>query len=131
MSKKKQPKQPFLFEEVLALLNGNGGKALNYRQIASALGGSDKTQRELLISLLADLTRKGLIEEPETGKFMGKNGPKSIEGIIDITQSGMAYVQSPDFPDEICIAPYNTNGSMHGDRVKVKVFARKRNDGRP
>lgn len=131
MSKKKQSKQPFLFEEVLGLLNGNGGKALNYKQIASALGITDKEQRNLLLSLLADLTRKGLIEEPETGKFMGKNGPKSIAGTIDITQSGMAYVKSEDFPDEICIAPYNTNGSMHGDKVKVKVFSRKRSDGRP
>jgi ribonuclease R len=131
MSKKKQQKQPFLFEEVLQLLNNNGGKALNYRQIASSLGVSDKEQRQLLISLLADLTRKGLIAEAETGKYMGKNGPKSVSGTIDITQSGMAYVQSEDFPDEICIAPYNTNGSMHGDKVKVKVFSKKRSDGRP
>lgn len=104
---------------------------MNYKQIAAELNVNDKTERQLLSSLLADLARKGLIEEVETGKYRGKSGPKSLEGTIDITQSGQAYVKSPDFPDEICIAPFNTNGAMHGDKVSVKVFAKKRGDGRP
>lgn len=131
MSKKQPSKQPFLFEEVLAVLNKNGGKALNYKQIAAALNLTDKTERSLLSSLLIDLAKKGLIEEVEIGKYRGKSGPKSLEGVIDITHSGMAFVQSTDMPEEICIAPYNTNGAMHGDKVKVKIFAKKRSDGRP
>jgi ribonuclease R len=131
MSKKNRSNQPFLFEEVLGILNNSGGKSLNYKQIAAALNLKDKTERGLLSSLLADLAKKGLIEEVEMGKYRGKSGPKSLEGVIDITQSGMAYFQSPDMPEEVCIAPYNTNGAMHGDKVKVKVFAKKRSDGRP
>ncbi len=131
MSKKNQSKQPFLFEEVLTILNNSGGKSLNYKQIASALNLKDKTERSLLSSLLIDLAKKGLVEEVEIGKYRGKSGPKSLEGVIDITQSGMAYVKSADLPEEICIAPYNTNGAMHGDKVKIKMFAKKRSDGRP
>jgi ribonuclease R len=131
MSKKQKSKQPFLFEEVLAVLNKSGGKSLNYKQIASALNLTDKTERSLLSSLLIDLSKKGLVEEVEIGKYRGKSGPKSLEGIIDITQSGMAFVKSDDLPEEVCIAPFNTNGAMHGDKVKVKVFAKKRSDGRP
>ncbi|CAN5790326.1 ribonuclease R [soil metagenome] len=131
MSKKQSSKQPFLFEEVLKLLNNNGGKSLNYKQISASLNLTDKTERSLLSSLLTDLSKKGLVEEVEIGKYRGKSGPKSAEGVIDITQSGMAYVKSVDLPEEVCIAPYNTNGSMHGDKVKVKVFAKKRSDGRP
>lgn len=131
MSKKQQPKQPFLFEDVLKLLNNNGGKPLNYKQIAAELNLTEKTERSLLSSLLIDLSKKGLVEEVEIGKYRGKAGPKTLSGIIDITQSGMAFFKSDDMPEEICIAPYNTNGAMHGDKVKVKLFAKKRNDGRP
>lgn len=131
MSRKQKSKQPFLFEEVLAILNKSGGKSLNYKQIAAALQLTDKTERSLLSSLLIDLSKKGLVEEVEIGKYRSKSGPKSLEGVIDITHSGMAFVKSDDFEEEICIAPFNTNGAMHGDTVRVKVFSKKRSDGRP
>ncbi|MCX6310587.1 MAG: ribonuclease R [Bacteroidetes bacterium] len=130
MSKKKQGNGRLLFEDILQLLNNNGGKPLNYKQVAAALEIKDNNERQLLGSLLADLAKKTLIEEVEIGKYRGKSGPKSIEGTIDITQSGQAYVKSIDFPEEICISAHNTNGAMHGDKVKVKVFSKKRGDGR-
>jgi len=120
-------KQDLLDRVMKVLLNR---RALNYKQIANELNISDKAERKLLSSLLADLSNKNIIEEVEIGKYRGKSETKQLVGIIDITQSGQAYVKSDDFPEEICISPSNTNGAMHTDKVKIKLFDKKRRDGR-
>ena len=120
-------KQGLLDRVMKVLLNR---RALNYKQIANELNISDKVERKLLSSLLADLSNKNIIEEVEIGKYRGKSETKQLVGIIDITQSGQAYVKSDDFPEEICISPSNTNGAMHTDKVKIKLFDKKRRDGR-
>lgn len=130
MSRKKKASKSFLFEEVLEVFRQSRGKLLNYKQVAAALNITEPEDRKQLNSLLEDLSTKGLIEEYERGKFRAKNSAKTIEGIVDMTQSGVAYVTSPDFKEDIVISPFNTNGAMHGDKVKVKVLSRKRNDGR-
>ena len=120
-------KQDLLDRVMKVLLNR---RALNYKQIANELNISDKVERKLLSSLLADLSNKNIIDEVEIGKYRGKSETKQLVGIIDITQSGQAYVKSDDFPEEICISPSNTNGAMHTDKVKIKLFDKKRRDGK-
>jgi len=120
-------KQGLLDRVMKVLLNR---RALNYKQIANELNISDKAERKLLSSLLADLSNKNIIDEVEIGKYRGKSETKQLVGNIDITQSGQAYVKSDDFPEEICISPSNTNGAMHTDKVKIKLFDKKRRDGR-
>lgn len=119
-----------MFEEVLEVMNSEPGKTWNYKQVASALNISDKNERDLLSSLLSDLAAKGMLEEIDRGKFRSKTSSKSIEGIVDVTQSGAAYVSSPDSKEDIFIAARYVNGALHGDTVRVKVFSRKRSDGR-
>lgn len=60
MSKKKQGTGRLLFEDILQLLNNNGGKPLNYKQVAAALEIKDNNERQLLGSLLADLAKKNI-----------------------------------------------------------------------
>ncbi|HEU4717633.1 MAG TPA: ribonuclease R, partial [Bacteroidia bacterium] len=130
MPSKKKSSPKALFEEVLDALNSSRGKALNYKQIASILGIKNPEERPLVLSILNDFVKKGLAEEPERGKFMAKNSAKTVDGTIDITQSGAAYVSSPGQKEDIFIAARNTFGALHGDLVRVKVFQRKRSDGR-
>ncbi|HTL81904.1 MAG TPA: ribonuclease R [Bacteroidia bacterium] len=130
MARKQGKRSKPLFEEVIEFMNTQRGGALNYKQIASAMGIHDNTERELLTSILADLVKKGMLEETDRGKFRSKSSSLSVEGKIDVTQSGVAYVSSPDLSKDIYIAPSSTKGALHGDTVRVKVFNRKRSDGR-
>ncbi len=129
-SKKKQPRKKALFEEVLELLNASRGKSLNYKQVASALDITDTQGRQTIVSILEDLHRKDLLEETERGKYRSKIATRLLIGKVDMTQSGAAYVSSPDAPEDIYIAPRYTQTALHGDLVEVKIFARKRGDGR-
>lgn len=121
-------KKEELIERAIKVLSNR--KVLNYKQIAAELNISDKAERQLLNSLLDELSKKGLIEKDGVGKYRGQTEVKNIVGIIDITQSGQAYVKSPDFLEEICVGAANTNGAIHTDKVKVKLLNKNRKDGR-
>jgi ribonuclease R len=127
---RKNRKQRHLFEEILEVLNNTPGKAWNYKQLGAALGITDQDERQALIVLLDDFTKKGLAEEVERGKFRSKTSSRIVAGRIDMTQSGAAYLIPEDGGDDVFIAARFTNGSFHGDVVKAKVFNRKRGDGR-
>ncbi|MFN8713045.1 MAG: ribonuclease R [Bacteroidota bacterium] len=127
---RKNRKQRHLFEEILEVLNNTPGKAWNYKQLGAALGITDQDERQALVVLLDDFTKKGLAEEVERGKFRSKTSSRIVAGRIDMTQSGAAYLIPEDGGDDVFIAARFTNGSFHGDVVKAKVFNRKRGDGR-
>ena len=131
MTKKEKRKKRYLFEEVLEVLKAQPGKALNYKQVSSALALETPQDREAVLSLLVDLEKKGLVEESERGKYQVKNAQHMITGRIDFTSTGKAaYVISEDKAEDVYIAERNANGALHGDSVKVKVFPRRRSDGK-
>lgn len=130
MAKKEKRPKKYLFEEVLQALRSKQGKPLNYKQIASALGIESDADREAVMAILADLESKGLAEQPERGKYALKYSQQVVVGTIDFTQSGAAFLVSEDKESDIFINPRNTNSALHGDKVRVKVFPRKRTDGK-
>ncbi|MCS6929596.1 MAG: ribonuclease R [Saprospiraceae bacterium] len=48
--------------------------------------------------------------------------PKIIEGRIDITRSGAAYVVTDALAEDVFVAPRYLNGALHGDLVQVLLF---------
>ena len=65
--------------------------------------------------------------EVERGKFKLKPKHSYLEGIIDITASGAAFLLSENDEDDVFIAPRNVRQALHGDRVKVFLYAKHRN----
>lgn len=130
MAKKSSPPRKFLFEEVLEFLDRQHGKALNYRQISAGLGIRTGEERHLINDLLADMLEKGLVEETDRGKFRSKTAQHVFTGTADITSTGAAYVTVEDRKEDIYVAPRFTGGALNGDTVRIKLFTRKRSDGR-
>ncbi len=130
MAKKEKRPKKYLFEEVLNALRSKQGNPLNYKQIASLLGVENEIDRSAILAILTDLESKGLAEQPERGKYALKYSQQVVIGTIDFTQSGAAFLISEDKETDIFINPRNTSSALHGDTVKVKVFPRKRSDGK-
>ncbi|MES3017950.1 MAG: ribonuclease R [Bacteroidota bacterium] len=126
MSKKK----PNNFNLVLTkLISGvfekSGNKPLNYKQVASKLNLHDEESRELILQILKDESRKGLLSEPERGKFIIKELKTFVTGRVDMTADGSAYIVSEDeFEEDIFIAPRKLRNALHGDTVKAYVYAK-------
>src|SRR6266436_8713553 len=103
MSKKKKQPKRYLFEEILAFLQHNSGKTFNYKQIGSAMELNTEGERLELMESLHALQSKGLIKEPETGKFEFKETKTYLTGTIDFTQQGTAFVTVVDQEDDVFI----------------------------
>lgn len=125
MSKKKKQPKRYLFEEVLAFLQHNAGKQFNYKQIGAAMELNSEGERLELLEVLHGLQHKGFIKEVETGRFEYKETKQYLQGIIDFTQQGSAYVTISDQESDIFIPFKKTKDALHGDLVKVYVFPKR------
>jgi ribonuclease R len=120
MAKKKAKQQhPNLFNEVLDVLKHNDTKLLNYRQISTMLEITEESDRLYVIEAIEQLRLKDLLTEKEPGKFQYKSGENFVNGIIDFTASGMAYVVTSPTENDVVIQKGKTKDALHGDTVKV------------
>lgn len=133
----------FLVGEVYKAFNKHPNKTFNYKQLIRIIKTElpvftdanpdinaewldDGLKKEILF-ILAELLDKGDLLEVETGKFKLKPKHSYMEGIIDITSGGAAYILSETNEDDIYIAPRNVKNALNGDRVKIYLHARHKN----
>lgn len=85
--------------------------------------------QKLLLTLMSELVISGDLLQIDAGRFKAVPVEQFIDGVIDITASGSAYVINENFEDDIYIAQRNTGTAMNGDTVKILLSAAK-SDGR-
>lgn len=134
MAKKKKPvsasaKQDPFIKTVETLFSANPFRAFNFRQVSNELGITGKESRELVKSLLDKLAKDKVVLEMNRGKY--KYNPElladkilhtAITGIVDMKQTGKAYVATPELDEDVFIAANNTGHALHGDTVRVHLF---------
>jgi ribonuclease R len=64
-----------------------------------------------------------------------KNGSKAgnrvyVTGTVDMTRMGYGFISSDDIEDDVFVSAKNLNTALHGDKVKVLLYA-KRKGARP
>lgn len=115
-----------LMELVMEVFAKSPSKTLNYKQIASALEIKDMGIKRLIVSILYDLVALDQLSEISTGKYKLKAKMGTIDGVVDMTARGAAYIVSEEIEEDIFVSPANVNRALHGDQVKVFLFARKK-----
>ncbi len=129
MSKKKKTDRN-IRGRVLTVFKEHPGKSFNYKQIAAKLNISDTQKRNAIIKALGQLNAQKIIKQTDPGKYVLLVNKKDyIEGTIEMTSSGNAYLLMPEDEEDIFIARRNTNRALDGDRVLVYQI-RKRNNGK-
>jgi ribonuclease R len=119
-----------LTREVLDILSGNSGQALNYKQVAKQLNITDSYYRQMISDLLEELAKQGLVQEIYPGKFRVKSGRGYITGTVDMTRMGYGFIKTDELEDDVFISANNLKTALHGDKVKVRLYA-KRKGSRP
>jgi ribonuclease R len=119
--------------DVLSVFRNNPFKGYNFRQLSKVLGAQDKTSKELIKKILFDLEDDDQIIQVSRGKYQrhpnlagGDVSSTVITGIVDMKQTGKAYVITDDLGEDVYIAPNNTDHALHGDKVKVHLFPKRR-----
>ncbi len=126
MSKKKSNNFNLVLTKLISdVFEKSGNRPLNYKQVASKLKLHDDESRTLILEILREETRKGILNEPEKGKFILKQLKTFVTGRVDMTADGSAYVVTDDeFEEDIFVAPRKLRNALHGDIVKVYVYAK-------
>ena len=129
MSKKKK-KDRNIRGRVLTVFKEHPSKSFNYKQIAAKLNVSDTQKRNAIIKALGQLNAQKIIKQTDPGKYVLLVNKKDyIEGTLEMTSSGNAYLLMPEDEEDIFIARRNTNRALDGDQVLVYQI-RKRNNGK-
>ena len=130
MSKKKSNNFNLVLSKLITdVFEKSGNKPLNYKQVAAKLNLHDDESRGLILDILKEETKKGILNEPEKGKFILKQLKTFVSGKVDMTSDGSAYIVSEDeFEEDIYVAPRKLRNALNGDIVKVYVYAK--NKGR-
>ena len=116
-----------LTELIINIFEKNSNKALNYKQVAAKLNVVDPESKKSVLSILKDDTLDGIFIEKEKGKYQLKEVKTFVNGIIDLANDGSAYLIPDDtFENDIYIAPRKLRRALHGDHVKIYVYASKK-----
>lgn len=119
---------------VMSMVSENPFRAYNYKQIGNALGIKDKAGRDMLMTLLVELTLAGELSEVKKGKYTLNaervkelaNKKKYVIGTVDMKSTGKAYITPEEGGDDIFIASNNVSHALHQDLVKVFIFPKRR-----
>jgi ribonuclease R len=132
MAKSKNAQFKLVLTQLISdIFEKNKNIALNHKQVAAKLNLTDKNAVETILEVLIEQTEKGLFVRPERGKFKLKDLKTFVTGTVDMTADGSAFIVPDDeFEKDIFVAPRKLRNALHGDKVKVYVFAKKRSGRR-
>ncbi|GAA4309136.1 ribonuclease R [Mucilaginibacter gynuensis] len=132
MSKKKNNNSSIktvLTQLVLGIFEQNGNTPLNYKQVSAKLNVRDTEARDIILEILKDEAKKEVLKQISPGKFQLLELKTFVEGRVDMTADGSAFIVTDDEHEtDIFVAPRKLRTALHGDRVKVYVYAK--NKGR-
>jgi ribonuclease R len=112
-----------LANDIIGMLSNHPNNSYNYKQIARYLQVRDSETKQMIRTVLHDLTDKEDIEEVYTGKYKLKTKGGYVIGTVEMNRNGTASIVSEDFPDEIFVNERNMNHALNGDIVKVYCYA--------
>ncbi|GGG87546.1 ribonuclease R [Parapedobacter pyrenivorans] len=126
-SKKTSAFKHVLTQLISDLIEKSGNKPMNYKQVAAKLNLADPESREAIRDILEEEARTGLFRVVEKGKYALKELKAFVVGRVDMTADGSAFIVPEDeFEDDIYIGPRKLRQALHGDRVKVHTYEKRR-----
>lgn len=128
MAKNKNAQFKIVLTQLISdIFDRNKNVALNHKQVAAKLNVTDKEGVEAILEVLKEEAGRGKFVQPERGKFRLKDLKTFVTGTVDMTAEGSAFIVPDDeFEKDIFVAPRKLRNALHGDKVKVYVYAKKK-----
>jgi ribonuclease R len=111
-----------LRDGILNYFEHNPELVIDYQIMSKILQVEDQQTKKQIYNILENLAKTGNIKEVNRGKFRYNGSSNLIEGILEFTPRGAAYLIVENQDEDIYINPKNTQHAIHGDRVKVKII---------
>jgi ribonuclease R len=125
MSKRKS-KKPSKFTKSIShiirrLFEKNPDSVLSHKEICAELVLKENELRKQAFSILKEMAKDGFLVEAGSSSFKLNANNEYLEGEIQITQKGSAFLISETDNADVFISQYNTNQAMNGDTVRVAI----------
>ncbi|MBQ7213825.1 MAG: ribonuclease R [Bacteroidales bacterium] len=126
--KKKRTTRRELADIVSDIFRQSPDTVFNYRQLSKRTGVKDTPSREMLADSVRQMLEDDLLLEAPKGRFRLKHTASQsvITGKVDITSYGNGYIISDDTEDDVYVSQKNLRQALHGDTVRVQLYARKK-----
>lgn len=111
-----------LREGILRYFEHNPDAILDYKIVCKILLIEDQNTKKQVYNILENLAKTGNLRELSRGKFKFAGNTNTIEGVLEFTPRGAAYLIVDGQDEDIYINPKNTFQSIHGDRVRIKII---------
>jgi ribonuclease R len=112
-----------LKRQIQQVFSEAGRKILNYKQVARKLELDSTEEKNEVLLVMKQLAKDKVIEEIDAGRYVTLFVHQFIIGRVDMTQHGTAYVKRDDGEEDVFIASEYKHTALHGDKVKVSLFA--------
>jgi ribonuclease R len=113
-----------LREGIILYFQNNPDTSFDYKQISQVLSIEDSETRKLVHKILGELTAHRVLKETVRGKYRFDQQEKTVEGLLEFTPRGAAFLIVEGRDSDVYINPKNTGKALPGDRVKVKIIKR-------
>tara|TARA_Y100001954_G_C15807877_1_gene603615 strand:+ start:329 stop:2458 length:2130 start_codon:yes stop_codon:yes gene_type:complete len=129
MAKKKKTKKKrsfnkrSLIKEVIKVFRLSPKKTFNYRQISKEIGIKDNSVKQLVLNVLHELHEQDRLILIDKGKYRYKKTTIALEGVVDITTKGHAYVSVEGMEQDVFVRNKYLQNSVSGDRVRLALFS--------
>ncbi|MCH4895147.1 ribonuclease R [Marinilabiliaceae bacterium JC040] len=127
VGKSKGYSKKVLYNAILNIFQQDVNKSYNYKYISKQLGIKTNGESRMVYECLQEMKEAGRLEEKSTGLFMIKQRRSLINGIVDMTSRGTAYIVCDDLEDDVFVSQSNLHHALHKDEVKIMVFAKRKN----
>jgi ribonuclease R len=107
---------------VMRVFERNPDSELTHKQVSYLIDAKDPASRQLVFDCLNQLANKGALKRINHYTFKLSSQENLVEGRIEITQRGAAFVVIEGREKDVYIAPQNVGQALNGDIVKVRVF---------
>ncbi|NEN22135.1 ribonuclease R [Cryomorpha ignava] len=106
--------------DIMQVFRDNPADIYNYKQVSARVNVSDSETRRRVNEYLNELVDLQMLESISNGKFkLHPSQSSTLQGVIDFTKSGAAYVKTDQLKEDIYISENKTGFALHGDTVEV------------
>ena len=127
-SKIKRLKKEEIKQRIITFFSEEATRSHNYKQVSHVIGAKTEVQKQMVCEILESLKDDDYLIEIVPGKYKFNNrGTSSVEGIFERRSNGKNHVITEDEGDPIFIAERNSLRAMNGDKVKVLIYAKRKN----
>lgn len=108
-------------ESVLQLFRQQSGKAWSIRQMIQTIGVRDKKSKNLVSEVTFRLEDEGVIRRNPDGRFVSREMPKTLQGVVDHVNSRFAYIICEELDEDVYVKTEDLKFAVDGDTVRFEL----------